>query len=178
MTVRVLTLLMLLLGAAHPQAPSQSPSQTPSQTNDELNRFVSAQFGSSFTPTPPFNQKSVVLLTGDFDGDGQEDAVIVATTKEPFANAVGLKYKVVDPYDTYFGYGNPKITSGFSAHDDRARVLLVALAWRSAAPKAKFVILNVPFDRLAVETMSLKGKQRTVISAIEEDIMRSYLFWD
>jgi len=171
-----LTLLAmaLLLGAARSQ-----PAATPAAAADaETRKFVVEQFGNSFKPTPPFGQTENILLTGDFDGDGQEDAVIVATTKEPFANAEGQHYKVVDPYDAYFGWGNARDTARFAEHDDRARVLLVVLSWHATVPKAKFVIINVPFDHLAVESVSLKKKQRTVIAASEEDSMRSYLFWD
>ena len=167
-----LLLATLLLGA------TRSRSATASADDPEVKKFVTAQFGSGFKPEPPFGQKSAVLFTGDFDGDGQEDAVIIATTKEPFARSVELSYKVIDPYDAYFGWGNARDTVRFSEHDDRARVLLVVHAWRAATPKAKFVIINVPFDHLEVESVSLKHKQRTVISASEEDSLRSYLFWD
>jgi hypothetical protein len=161
-----------------PTAPTSSAAPAPAKEKDDISKFVSAQFGSGFTASPIFGQTSLILLTGDFDGDGVEDSVVVATTKEPFTRSVELNYKVIDPYDAYFGWGNARDTVRFAEHDDHARVLLVTLSWRAATPKGKFVIINVPFDHLAVENVSLKRKQRTVISASEEDSMRSYLFWD
>jgi len=171
---RIVLATLLLFGAAN----SQQSTAAPAAIDDDTRKFVLANFGSAFTPAPPPGKNTAVLFTADFDGDGQEDAVIIAQTKEPFAKAVELDYKVIDPYDEYFGWGNARDTARFAEKDDRARVLLIVHSWRAAVPKAKFVVINVPFDHLAVESVSLKKKQRTVISASEEDSMRSYLYWD
>jgi hypothetical protein len=120
-----------------------------------------------------------VLFTGDFDGDGQEDAVIICKSKEPLADQAQFNYRVIDPMNAYFGWGDPNDTSQFASDDPgRARVLLVVHSWRSPEPKAKFAIINVSFTTLTVESVTIKKKQRTVISATEYDTMRSYFFWD
>lgn len=144
----------------------------------ELKALVQAQFGKRFVPEP-MPGSATVLVTGDFDGDGEEDAVIVTKCTDPLADQLKFSYRVIDPLDTYYGWGNPTDTVRFASADpDRARVLLVIHSWRSTMPKAKFAVINVPFTKLSVESTMLKKKQRTVISASDYDTMRSYLFWD
>jgi hypothetical protein len=164
-------LVMILISAARPE------QRTP-VIDESTTKFVAAQFGPGFTVTPPFGQTGAVLFTGDFDGDGIEDAVIIAKTKDPFGKAAELNYKVIDPYDRYFGWGNPRDTARFADHDDHARVLLVIHSWHAPVPKAKFVIINVPFDSVSVGSVSLKKKPRSAIGISEQDSIESYLFWD
>ncbi len=93
--------------AAHPKA-------APPVDND----FVQKQFGSTCTlmpgPTP---------LTADLDDDGIEDVVIVARCSNPLMDETENNYKVVDPYNAFFGYGDPKITSQFASEDPQSRGL-------------------------------------------------------
>jgi hypothetical protein len=53
-------------------------------------------------------------------------------------------------------------------------------AWRASAPKAKFVLLNVPFDSIEVGRMLVKKKKPpiNVIKAVEAQVMESSVFWD
>src|SRR5215470_14634109 len=90
------------------------PQAAPQPGIPDLASLVKQQFGSTFTlpakfPTP--------LITADFDGDGVEDAVIVADSSEPFPDSFSFKYKVIDPYNAYFGLGNPSISASFSTVD-------------------------------------------------------------
>src|SRR5947199_4217207 len=144
----------------------------------ELKAFVAAQFGDHFTPEA-MPGSPTVLITGDLDGDGEEDAVIVSKAKDPLADQAKFNYRVIDPLDSYYGWGKVEDTARFASADpDRSRVLLVIQSWRSTAPKAKFAVINVPFTKLSIESTTLKKRQRTVISASDDDTMRSYLFWD
>ena len=149
----------------------------------DLSAIVKQQFGSTFTlpakfPTP--------LITADFDGDGVEDAVIVATSSEPFPDSFAFKYKVIDPYDAYFGMGNPNLTASFSTADpQRNHDLLIIFgsgqeAWHAATPKDKFVIINLPFDDIAVGRMLIKKNKPPifVIKARESQLMDSAVWWD
>lgn len=144
----------------------------------ELKSFVKAQFGERFT-VEPMPGSATVLVTGDLDGDGAEDAVIVAKCKDPLAGQAEFSYRVIDPLDGYYGWGDVNDTIRFASADpDRARVLLVVHSWRSATPKAKFAIINVEFSKLLIENITLKKKQRTVITAVDQGALSSYLFWD
>src|SRR5690348_4311262 len=93
---------------------SQPANTAPQTTQPDLAALVKKQFGQTFTlpakfPTP--------MITADLDGDGVQDAVIVASSKEPFPDSVEFKYKVSDPYNAYFGMGNPSLTASFTTAD-------------------------------------------------------------
>jgi hypothetical protein len=185
--MRLLTLGAALLIACILVA-QERPAGPPNQA--ELSELVEKQFGPMFKLAPfvprgiagraDASAAPVAVLLGDFDGDGIEDAAIVVRAKgdllEPQAQ---YSYKVVDPYDAYFGYGDPKITREFSSRDpERDRSLVVVHSWRSATPKAKFVVINLPFDRLWTQPGTLKKKPRTVVIAEEAGLMQSMLYWD
>lgn len=179
---RVVSGVCLALAAC--LAGSQSPPATASQQSPpDLAALVKKQFGSTFTLPPKF---ATPMITADLDGDGVEDAVIVATSSEPFPDSFEFKYQVSDPYNAYFGMGNPTITAGFSPIDpQRNHDLLIILgsgpeAWRAATPKAKFVIINLPFDEIAVGRMLIKKNKPPifVIKARESQIMDSAVWWD
>lgn len=169
----------LLIGQSQP--PPAAAPQTP--PGIELATVVKQQFGATFTlprayPTP--------LIVADFDGDGVDDVAIVADSKEPLPDSFSFKYTVADPYNSYFGYGNPAATSTFNTSDPaRNHDLLIifgagADAWHAASPKAKFVIINLPFDSIEVSRMLIKKNRPPifVIKAREAQIMDSAVFWD
>lgn len=168
--------------AAAFQNPAPPANPSPAAAGD-LAALVKQQFGDTFTlpakfPTP--------LITADFDGDGVEDAVIVASSKEPFPDSYAFKYKVVDPYSAYFGMGNPSLSASFSTVDPlRDHDLLIifgagADAWHAAVPKDKFVVINLPFDEIAVGRMLIKKNKPPVfvIKARESELMDSAVWWD
>jgi len=127
----------------------------------------------------------VTFLTADLDGDGVEDAIIVARCKTPLADEVSHNYKVIDPYYTNYGYGDPKITSQFNSADPYRQNLVLVIhgagkeAWRAATPKAKFVIINLPFDSLSLSQITLRKRPVTALSLLEdEQQLSSAIFWD
>ncbi|HMH00781.1 MAG TPA: hypothetical protein VK555_05170 [Terriglobales bacterium] len=171
--------LLLILGLA-PGSLAQSSAKTSATAIS--NDFVQKQFGAtcSLMAGPP-------TYTADLDGDGTEDAVIVARCTNPLIDETENNFKVVDPYNSFFGYGDTKATSQFASEDPlaRGRVLLIihgagAEAWHSATPKAKFVIINLPFRQIAVRKLMVKKKPVMAIYAEETsaDQMTSAIFWD
>jgi len=189
--LRRTTLAFLLLGVIQAVAAQSEPAKTlPAAPNqDELQQYVKTQFGEGFklAPMQPRgtaghilqDKPTLLLFTGDLDGDGTEDAVILAHA--PANVMLGEKdfaYRVIDPYDSYFGFGDPRSTRQLFTDPTRDRTLLVVHDWRAATPKAKFVIINLPFDNLALTQTSLKKKTRTAIATEEGGLAGSVVYWD
>ena len=146
------------------------------------NAFVQKLFSITCTVLP-----AAPPIVADFDGDGIEDIAIPAKCTNPMMDQAENSFKVVDPYNDFFGYGDPKITNGFASEDPefRGRSLLIIhgagpQAWRAEKPKAKFVIINLPFKQLRARKMFVKKKAVTAIYAEEAtaDEMTSTVFWD
>ena len=179
--------LLLAACAAAAQSPqsSQPAAAAASATNadsTQLAAIVKQQFGETFTIPAKF---SPAFIAADFDGDGVEDVAIVADSKDPLPDSFAFKYEVADPYHAYFGFGNPKITSTFSADPGHTHHFLVIFgsgkeAWHAATPKAKFVLINVPFDTFEVGRMLISKKKPPifVIKAVESQIMDSAVWWE
>ncbi|MGH9529152.1 MAG: FG-GAP repeat protein [Terriglobales bacterium] len=145
------------------------------------NDFVQKEFGTSCT------LMGIQPLVADFNGDGVEDIVIPARCRNPMSDQSDKNFVVLDPYYTFFGYGNPKVTTGFSTDipEDRALALLVIHgsgpeAWRSPTPLAKFVIVNLPYKGVTVKKFQIRRKKLMAIYVEEKgaDQMTSALFWD
>jgi hypothetical protein len=147
------------------------------------NDFVQKAFGSSCSLDP-----KLAPATGDLNGDAVEDIVIVARCKNALVDEGEKGYRVVDPYNSFYGYGNPKVTTQMGPNDPRMRdmALLVihgsgAEAWRSATPKAKFVIINLAVKQISIKKMRVKKRKTATAIYVEEaggDQMTSAIFWD
>jgi hypothetical protein len=139
--------------------------------------FLAAQFGSSFKL-----DRKIPPLFGDLRGDGHESVVLVATSPTPLLGQEKYRYKVVDPYDAYYGTANPKITSTFSLHfDGSERLLLVVFDWRQPDPKhiTKYVIINTPFESVSLADLRLKKKKNLqAIEAVDRTTLHALVFWD
>jgi hypothetical protein len=140
--------------------PSLSQAQTLSTAPKIDNDFVQQQFGKGFTLVP-----EIAPVFGDLDGDGVEDAVIAARCKNPMLDQGEHNYTVIDPYYDFFGYGDPKITTTFSEPDPALRGLMVLIihgsgrdGWHSPTPKAKYVIVNLPYRTISVRKMKMRKK--------------------
>lgn len=178
--------LLLAAWLASPSWQSQSVAAAApdiSNKTESIVPLVKQQFGPGFTVS---SSTRTAILVADFDGDGVEDAVIVADSKDPLPDSFAFKYSVSDPYYTFFGYGNAQQTAGFGRADPRHNHDLLVIfgagaeAWRSATPKAKFVIVNVPFDSIEVGRMLIKKNKPPIftIKTQESQLLDSIVFWD
>jgi hypothetical protein len=165
--------------AAAPAAKDEKPAGyiPPPSVPADLQELVNKQFGPNFkvifqrhTATHYLHESEHAplntLLTGDLDGDGIEDAVIVAKAKNAFSGQIPYNYRIIDPYYSAFGYGNPQITGGMMEEDPDGNYLVLVIhgagpdAWRAARPKAKFVMINLPFNTINVAPMAVDKKQK------------------
>jgi len=172
--------ILLFALAAAAQQPATPKSSPPTGIDND---FIQKQFGDTCTlvPAPP-------PLKADLDGDGVEDIVIVARCRNPLPDQTEYNFKVIDPYNTYFGFGDPKVTTQFATEDPNRRGVSLLIihgagpeAWRAATPKAKFLIINLPFKQLATKKMTIHKK--TVMAIYAEEAHEgqgaiSALYWD
>ncbi len=126
-------------------------------------------------------------LIGDLDGDGVEDLVVVAHCRNPVLDETEDNFTMIDPYNTFFGYGDTRITSQFASEDPKTRGLVLLIihglgpdAWHADKPKAKFVVINLPFKDVRLRKFEVKKKSVMAIFAEETsaDNMTSATFWD
>ena len=189
----ILIAILLFSAASIAQKPAASP-----KAPADLVELVKKQFGPDFeiVMEPPAMKIVAAtglgdeptewspLLTGDFDGDGVEDAIIIVRNKNATIGADAYHYKVLDAYDGHFGYGNPTITAGFNADDPLHNLSMLIIhgagkdAWRAAEPKAKFVLVNIPFIKVSITRALLKKKPVNAIRVDESDTVSSLVAWD
>jgi hypothetical protein len=172
---------LLVVACSLSSAFSQTTTKPAAQDVDH--DFVQKQFGSSCTLVP-----GPQPMTADLNGDGVEDLVIVARCADPLMDEAERNYKVIDPYDAFFGYGDPKVTTKFASEDPQRRGLALLIihgtgseGWHAAEPKAKFIVINLPFKQLAVKKLTVRKK--TVMAIYAEEAREgegtvSAIFWD
>jgi hypothetical protein len=150
--------------------------QAPSAARKVDNEFVQQQFGREFTLLP-----ELAPVFGDLD------VVIAARCKNPMLDEAEHNYIVMDPYYDFYGYGDPRVTTTFKEPDPARRGLAVLIihgtgpdGWRSATPKAKYVIVNLPYRTLSVRKMKLRKKtiEAVYIEELGEFNESSALFFD
>ncbi len=160
-----------------PPAPAHPP--TPAVTDDLIHK----QFGDSCSllAGPP-------QFVADLDGDGIDDLIVAARCKNPMADRYEYNFAVADPYDSFLGFGNVKITSTFASDEPGRRGVVLLIihgagkdAWRADKPKDKFLLINLPFKSLAVKRLTLR-KRNTLGIFMEEtgegENTSSVVFWD
>jgi hypothetical protein len=160
-----------------PQAPAQPKPVSPIA---DPAGYVALQFGPSFKVDPKFPP-----LFGDFDGDGDQDVVLFATSPTPLLSQEQFNFRVEDPYNGYFGEGNAQITSQFDVHiDGSQRDILIAFGWRHPPSEhkskrvSKYVLINTPMERVSMTSFRLKKKDLQAIEAVDRTGVHSILFWD
>jgi hypothetical protein len=182
-------LVLLMIGAVSatlsaakklpPPPPAHATSPVPSVTDE----YVHKEFGDNcaLLPGPP-------QFVGDLDGDGIDDLIVAARCKNPLADQAEFGFSVADPYNSFLGFGNVKVTSTFASDvPERKGIALLIVhgvgpeAWRSDKEKPKFLLINLPFKTLTVKRLALK--KRTVLGIYMEEkgegeSTSSVIFWD
>lgn len=173
----------LLMATAQSKQPVPQPAHAKSPSPAVTDELIQKQFGEncSVLAGPP-------QFVGDLDGDGIDDLVIAARCKNPMADKDEYSFVVADPYDNFLGYGDVKVTSTFASDAPERRGICLLIihgvgndAWRAETPKAKFLLINLPFKTLAVKKLTLKKK--TVLAVYMEETgegedTSSVVFWD
>jgi hypothetical protein len=162
-----------------PPPPAHATHPSPAVTDEYLHK----QFGDNCSLLAGPEQ-----FVADMDGDGIDDLVVAARCKNPMADKDEYSFAIADPYNTFLGYSDVKVTSTFASDAPEVRgigLLIVHGAdkdgWRAETPKAKFLLINVPFKTLTVKRLTIKKK--TVLGVYMEERgegenTSSVLFWD
>jgi hypothetical protein len=183
---RILLAAMVFAGASSLAADNKQPPAgharipVPAVTNE----YIHKEFGDNCALLPEYPQ-----YVGDLDDDGIDDLVVAARCKNPMADQAEYGFRVTDPYDSYLGFGNIRITSTFASDvPERKGVVLLIVhgvgpeAWRSDKAKPKFLLINLPFKTLVVKRLALNKKKMVLGVYMEEDgegeQLSSVLYWD
>jgi len=178
-----LALLLTLAASAEKKQPPPPPAHAKTPSPAVTDELIHKQFGDncSLLPGPP-------QFVADMDGDGIDDLVVAARCKNPMADKDEYSFVVADPYDSFLGYSDVKVTSTFASDEPERRgvsLLIIHGAekdeWRAETPKAKFLLINMPFKTLVVKRLTIK--KGTILGIYMEEKgegenMSSVIFWD
>lgn len=174
----VTVIVLCPLVFAQPAKPATTASGVPDAAT--VRKLIHDQFGPGYKAMPGF-----APIVADFDGDGVPDLAVAAKAVNPLLNAVEYNYKVIDPYHSFFGYGNVKVMMEFNADDPRQKgqvILIVHGAadggWKAEHPKAKFVVVNLPYTKLSLSHVTLHKKPIGAVAAEEPDKVSSVVYWN
>jgi hypothetical protein len=179
----VLAAFLLVAAAQSKKQPPPPPAHAKSPSPAVTDELIHKQFGDncSLLAGPP-------QFVADLDDDGIDDLVVAAKCKNPMADKDEYSFVVADPYDTFLGYSDVKVTSTFASDEPQRRGLSLLIihgaekdAWRAETPKAKFLLINLPFKTLTVKKLAIKKK--TILGIYMEETgegedTSSVVFWD
>ena len=178
-----LGLLLTVVASAQKKEPPPPPAHAKSPSPAVTDDFVHKQFGDNCSLLPGPAQ-----FVADMDGDGIDDLVVAAKCKNPMADKDEYTFVVADPYNSALGYSDVKVTSTFASDEpDRRGLSLLIIhgaekdAWRADAPKAKFLLINLPFKTLTVKRLAIK--KTTILGIYMEETgvgenSSSVVYWD
>jgi hypothetical protein len=169
--------------AADKKQPALPPAHAHSPSPAVTNELIHKQFGDNCSLLSGPSQ-----FAADMDGDGIEDLVVAARCKNPMADRDEFNFVVADPYDSFLGYGDVKVTSTFASDEPERRGVCLLIVhgtekdgWQAETPKAKFLLINLPFKSLTVKKLTMK--KRTGLGVYMEETgegesTSSVLYWD
>jgi len=179
----VLLVLVTTVSAQNKKEPPPPPAHAKAPSPAVTDEFIHQQFGENCSQIagPP-------QFVGDLDDDGIDDLVVAAKCKNPMADKDEYSFVVADPYDSFLGFSDVKVTSSFASDEPERRGLSLLIihgaekdAWRAEKPKAKYLLINLPFKTLAVKRLALKKK--TILGIYMEERgegedTSSVVYWD
>jgi len=175
--------LLIIAASAQKKQPPPPPAHAKAPSPAVTNEFIHQQFGDncSLIAGPP-------QFVADLDDDGVEDLVVAAKCKSPMVDRDEYSFVVADPYDSFLGYTDIKVTSTFGSDEPERRGICLLIihgaekdAWRAEKPKAKFLLINLPFKTMTVKRLTIK--KRTILGIYMEEqgegeATSSVVFWD
>ena len=176
-------LLLIAVAPAQTRPATPPPAHAHSPSPAVTDEFIHKQFGDNCSLLAGPQQ-----FVADMDGDGVDDLVVAAKCKNPMADKDEYSFVVADPYDAFLGFGDVKVTSTFASDEPQRRGISLLIihgagtdAWRAETPKAKFLLINLPFKTLVVKRLSVK--KRMVLGIYMEERgegedTSSVVFWD
>jgi hypothetical protein len=162
-----------------PPPPAHAKSPSPAVSDE----FIHKQFGDNCSLLAGPQQ-----FVADLDDDGVEDLVVAAKCKNPMADKDEYSFVVADPYDSFLGFSDVRVTSTFASDEPERRGLSLLIihgaekdGWLAENPKAKFLLINLPFKTLTVKKLALKKK--TILGIYMEEHgegeeTSSVVYWD
>lgn len=179
----VSVLVLAICALAQKKQPTPPPVHATHPSPAVTDEFIQKQFGENCSLIAGPQQ-----FVADLDGDGIDDLVVAAKCRNPMADRDEYGFTIADPYDTFLGFGDVRVTSTFASDvPERRGISLLIIhgaekdAWRSDKPKAKFLMINLPFKALSVKRLALKKKTMLGIymeETGEGESTSSVLFWD
>jgi len=178
-----LALLLTVAAFAQKKEPPPPPAHAKAPSPAVTNEFIHQQFGDncSLIAGPP-------QFVADLDDDGIDDLVVAAKCKNPMADKDEYSFVVADPYDSFLGFSDVKVTSRFASDEPERRGLSLLIihgaekdAWHAEKPQAKYLLINLPFKTLTVKRLALKKK--TILGIYMEEHgegedTSSVVYWD
>jgi len=178
-----LSILLVAAASAQKKQPPPPPAHATHPSPAVTDEYVHKQFGDNCSLLAGPEQ-----FVADLDGDGVDDLVLAARCKNPMADKDEYSFSVADPYDSFLGYSDIKVTSTFSSEVPELRGISLLIvhgadkgAWQAETPKAKFLLINLPFKTLTVKRLALKKKTMLGIYMEERgegEETSSVLYWD
>ena len=179
----VFALLLTVAAGAEKKQPPPPPAHAKAPSPAVTDELIHKQFGdncSLLTGPPQF--------VADMDDDGVEDLVVAAKCKNPMADKDEYSFVVADPFDSFLGYSDVKVTSSFASDEPERRGISLLIihgdekdGWQAEKPKAKFLLINLPFKTLTVKRLTMKKKAILGIYMEEKGVgeeTSSVVFWD
>src|SRR5579864_3591021 len=141
--VFLLPVLGCVIAFAQSKQPMPQPAHAKSPSPAVTDELIQKQFGENCSVLAGMPQ-----FVADLDADGVEDLVVAARCKNPMADKDEYSFTVADPYNSFLGYSDIKVTSSFASDEPERRGLILLIihgsekdAWPSEKPKAKFLLI-------------------------------------